>query len=73
MLAIAVCCHFNEARLKYLDQISNHFASLGTEVLVVIVTNTFHESELKNLSLLLRVKVLITDSLRQTHWVIPYC
>uniref|UniRef100_B1XT90 Uncharacterized protein n=1 Tax=Polynucleobacter necessarius subsp. necessarius (strain STIR1) TaxID=452638 RepID=B1XT90_POLNS len=46
-LAIAVCCHFNEARLSYLDQISNQFASLGSEALVVIVTNTFNPEEIK--------------------------
>lgn len=48
-LVIAVCCHFNEARLSYLDQISNQFASLGSEVLVVIVTNTSNAEEIKKL------------------------
>jgi len=48
-LAIAVCCHFNEARLSYLDQISNDFASLGSEVLVTIVTNTKNPDELAKL------------------------
>ena len=48
-LVIAVCCHFNEARLSYLDRISNQFASLGSEVLVVIVTNTSNAEEIKKL------------------------
>lgn len=48
-LAIAVCCHFNEARLSYLDQISAHFASLGSEVMVVIVTNTSNNAEIEKL------------------------
>ena len=48
-LAIAVCCHFNEARLPYLNQISNAFASLGSEVLVFIVTNTKNSNELNRL------------------------
>jgi hypothetical protein len=48
-LVIAVCCHFNEARLSYLDRISNQFASLGSEVLVVIVTNTSNADEIKKL------------------------
>jgi hypothetical protein len=46
-LAIAVCCHFNESRLTYLDKISNYFSSLGLEVLVIIVTNTATIDELK--------------------------
>jgi hypothetical protein len=48
-LVIAICCHFNEARLSYLDQISHDFASLGSEVLVIIVTNTKNADELKKL------------------------
>lgn len=48
-IVIAVCCHFNEARLSYLDQISSHFASLGSEVLVVIVTNTSNSEEIKKI------------------------
>lgn len=48
-LAIAVCCHFNEARLSYLDIVSNHFARLGTEVLVILVTNTSKLDELEKL------------------------
>ncbi len=48
-LAIAVCCHFNELRLSYLDRISDDFASLGSEVLVTIVTNTKNPDELKRL------------------------
>ena len=55
-LAIAVCCHFNESRLAYLDRISNDFASLGSEVLVVIVTNTANEDELKKLESVLTGK-----------------
>ena len=48
-LAIAVCCHFNEARLPYLNQISDDFASLGSEVFVIIVTNTSNANEIKKL------------------------
>jgi hypothetical protein len=48
-LAIAVCCHFNEARLPYLDLISKDFASLGLEVFVTIVTNTRNPDELRKL------------------------
>ena len=48
-IVIAVCCHFNETRLPYLDQISKDFASLGSEVLVIIVTNTKNTEELKKL------------------------
>jgi|APCry1669189241_1035207.scaffolds.fasta_scaffold13855_3 hypothetical protein len=48
-LAIAVCCHFNETRLAYLNRISNDFANLGIEVLVTIVTNTSEADELKKL------------------------
>ena len=48
-LAIAVCCHFNEARLSYLDRVSDDFASLGTKVLVTIVTNTKNPDELAKL------------------------
>jgi hypothetical protein len=48
-LAIAVCCHFNESRLTYLDKISNYFSSLGLEVLVIIVTNTATIDELKKI------------------------
>jgi hypothetical protein len=48
-LVIAICCHFNEARLPYLDKISNDFTNLGSEVLVIIVTNTKNSDELKKL------------------------
>lgn len=48
-LAIAVCCHFNEARLSYLDRVSDDFASLGARVLVTIVTNTKNPDELAKL------------------------
>lgn len=48
-LAIAVCCHFNEVRLPYLNQISDDFASLGSEVFVIIVTNTSNANEIKKL------------------------
>jgi len=55
-LAIAVCCHFNESRLAYLDKISNDFASLGSEVLVTVVTNTSKADELKKLESVLTGK-----------------
>ena len=42
-LAIAVCCHFNESRLIYLNRISDEFVELGAQVKVIIVTNTFKE------------------------------
>lgn len=48
-IAIAVCCHFKETRLSYLDRISDDFASLGAKVLVTIVTNTKNPNELKKL------------------------
>ena len=48
-IAIAVCCHFNETRLSYLDRVSDDFASLGAKVLVTIVTNTKNPDELKKL------------------------
>ena len=48
-LAIAVCCHFNESRLSYLDQISSHFASLGAEIFLNIVTNTKNQDEIKKI------------------------
>jgi hypothetical protein len=48
-LVIAICCHFNEIRLSYLDHISNDFVNLGSEVLVIIVTNTKNLDELKKL------------------------
>ena len=48
-LAIAVCCHFNEARLPYLDYVSDQFGSLGENVLVTIVTNTKNPDELAKL------------------------
>lgn len=67
-LAIAVCCHFNEARLSYLNQISNDFASLGSEVLVTIVTNTQNPDELRQLESVIAgkgfdFKFFIPDSL----------
>ncbi|QWD78218.1 hypothetical protein [Polynucleobacter sp. MWH-Svant-W18] len=49
-LAIAVCCHFNESRLIYLDRVTKEFASLGSEVLVTIVTNTSDAKELGKLN-----------------------
>lgn len=55
-LAIAVCCHFNEARLSYLDLISKDFASLGLEVSVTIVTNTKNSDELNKLESVLSGK-----------------
>ena len=55
-LAIAVCCHFNESRLAYLDKISNDFASLGSEVLVTVVTNTSKADELRKLESVLTGK-----------------
>lgn len=48
-LAIAVCCHFNESRLLYLDRVSDDFGDLGAEVFVTIVTNTKNPEELKKL------------------------
>ena len=48
-LAIAVCCHFNESRLGYLDRISNDFSSLADWVTVIIVTNTSNPNELEKI------------------------
>ena len=48
-LAIAVCCHFNESRLIYLDRISDDFSSLGDQVTVIIVTNTSNSQELEKI------------------------
>jgi len=49
-LAIAVCCHFNESRIIYLDRITKEFASLGSEVLATIITNTSDTKELQKLN-----------------------
>jgi len=49
-LAVAVCCHFNEFRLVYLDRITKEFASLGSEVFVTIITNTSDAKELEKLN-----------------------
>ena len=39
-LAICVTFHYVEDRLRYLDMISDHFATLGEDVSVMIVTNS---------------------------------
>ncbi len=48
-LAIAVTFHYVEARLQYLNIISDYFSSLADEVKVVIVTNTSDEDELQRI------------------------
>ena len=55
-LAIAVCCHFNESRLIYLNRISDEFVELGAQVKVIIVTNTFKEDELAKIEAVLSGK-----------------
>jgi hypothetical protein len=64
-LAIAVCCHFNETRLPYLDRISDDFASLGAEVLLTIVTNT------KNPDELVKLKSVVSGKGFDFHFFIP--
>lgn len=55
-LAIAVCCHYQETRLSYLDRISNDFSRLGENVLATIVTNTSNPQELANIESVLSGK-----------------
>jgi hypothetical protein len=55
-MAICVTFHFDEDRLRYIKQTSDHFGSLAAEVLVIIVTNAARDKDLAKIERVISAK-----------------
>ncbi len=71
-LAICVTFHFVKNRLRYLDMISDHFASLAEQLSVVIVTNSEQTENLDKISAVLANKGFEFDFLVPTGLGHPF-